>query len=336
MVTPSMQHSDRLSQGLLHAFILDGKGSATALTFTQLADLQLAEQESLWLHLERSNQHTEQWLREGSGLSDFACDLLLEENTRPRLVRLENQELLLFLRAINLNPHAEPEDMISLRLFANAQHIYSVRQRPIKATDEIIRAFEKGFGPKNTSELLLFFAQNLTDRIEDTVSQLADTVDQEEASTDNDERYTPAVLPLLQTRRRAANLRRFLAPQRDVFAMLTQKQEPWFMPEDAMYWNELNNRLMLHLEELELTRERIGLVLETEQRRRDERISHTMYMLTIIAGFFLPMTFVTGLLGINVGGIPGAEHVYGFLIACLLLGFLAVGQWLFFRWLRWV
>lgn len=331
-----MHHSDQLSQGLLHAFILDGKGSAQVISFAQLAGLELSEQQSLWLHLERSHQQAEQWLRTRSGLDEFACDLLLEENTRPRLLRLANQELLLFLRAINFNHQAEPEDMISLRIFANQQHIYTLRQRPVQVTEELIKAFEKGFGPKNISEMLLFFAQSLTDRIEDTVSELADTVDKEEERTDNDERYTPAVLPLLQTRRSAANLRRFLAPQRDVFAALTLSQESWFMPDDSMYWNELNNRLMLHLEELELTRERIGLVLETEQRRRNESISHTMYMLTIIAGFFLPMTFFTGLLGINVGGIPGAEHSYGFLIACLLLIALALGQWLFFRWLRWL
>lgn len=335
-MTASIQHSDRLSQGLLHAFVLDGRGSAQAISFAQLAQLQLTEQQSLWLHWDRSHQNTEQWLREASGLNEFSCDLLLEESTRPRLLRLENQELLLFLRAINLNTNADADDMISLRLFVNQQHIYSLRQRPVQVTHELIKAFEKGFGPKNTSEILLFFAQSLTDRLEHTVSQLADTVDQEEADTDNNERHVPVVLPLLQARRRAANLRRFLAPQRDVFAMLTLSQETWFMHDDTLYWNELNNRLVLHLEELELTRERIGLVLETEHRRRNERISHTMYLLTIITGFFLPMTFVTGLLGINVGGIPGADHTYGFFVACVLLALLAVSQWLFFRWLRWV
>ena len=36
-----------------------------------------------------------------------------------------------------------------------------------------------------------------------------------------------------------------------------------------------------------------------------------MYLLGIITGFFLPMSFVTGLLGINVGGIPGRMHRMG-------------------------
>ena len=331
-----MQHSDRLSQGLLHAFVLDGKGFAHSISFAHLLDLQLVEQQSLWLHWERSHQHAEQWLRENCGLNEFVCDLLLEENTRPRLLRLDNQELLLFLRAINLNPQADPEDMISLRIFANTQHVYSLRQRPVQVTDELIKAFEKGLGPKNTSEILLFFAESLTGRVENVVGQLADTIDREEAQADTDERYIPDPLLMLQARRRAANLRRFLAPQRDVFAAFMRIQESWILNDDAVYWNELNNRLTLHLEELELTRERIGLILEMEHRRRNERISHTMYMLAIITGFFLPMSFFTGLLGINVGGIPGAEQSHGFLIACLLLAALAVWLLLFFRWLRWV
>lgn len=154
----SMQHSDRLSHGLLHAFVLDGCGSAQAIGFSELEHLQLTEQQSVWLHWERSHRLTEQWLRESSGLSEFSRELLLEENTRPRLLRLDNQELLVFLRAINLNPQAEPEDMVSLRIFANAKHIYSLRQRPVQITNDLLRAFEKGQGPKNTSEGFAFFS----------------------------------------------------------------------------------------------------------------------------------------------------------------------------------
>jgi zinc transporter len=48
------------------------------------------------------------------------------------------------------------------------------------------------------------------------------------------------------------------------------------------------------------------------------------------------MSFLTGLLGINVGGIPGSESPHGFLLACSLMAMVALGQWLLFRRLRWV
>jgi len=67
-----------------------------------------------------------------------------------------------------------------------------------------------------------------------------------------------------------------------------------------------------------------------------ERMNRTMYLLAIITGFFLPLSFLTGLLGINVGGIPGAEFSYGFVVACLLIGGVALLQWWILRRLRWV
>ena len=140
---------------------------------------------------------------------------------------------------------------------------------------------------------------------------------------------------LLQLRRRAASLRRFLAPQRDIYAQLTRNQLPWFVADDTDYWNELNNRLTRYLEELELSRERVSLVLEAESRRMDQRMNRTLYRFGIIAGVFLPMTFLTGLLGINVGGIPGADSPYGFALVCLLMVTVALGQWWLLRRLRW-
>ncbi|WP_279630960.1 CorA family divalent cation transporter, partial [Pseudomonas aeruginosa] len=110
----------------------------------------------------------------------------------------------------------------------------------------------------------------------------------------------------------------------------------WFVEDDADYWNELNNRLTRNLEELELIRERISVLQEAESRRITERMNRTMYLLGIITGFFLPMSFVTGLLGINVGGIPGADAPHGFWLACLLIGGVATFQWWVFRRLRWL
>nr|WP_298143321.1 zinc transporter ZntB [uncultured Pseudomonas sp.] len=330
-----MYEQDNSKWGLVHAFVLDGQGGARALAQEQLAGLELAEQESLWLHWDRGHPQTQAWLRHDSGLSEFACDLLLEENTRPRLLPLPEHEMLLFLRGVNLNPGAEPEDMVSVRIFASARRVISLRLRPLRATEELIAELAAGKGPKSASELILSLAHYLTDKIENLVTELSEQVDEQEELIDAADRSVPDHATLLQMRRRAASLRRFLAPQRDIYAQLTRNQPPWFVADDTGYWNELNNRLTRYLEELELSRERVSLVLEAENRRMDQRMNRTMYRFGIIAGVFLPITFVTGLLGINVGGIPGADSPYGFPIVCLMMISLALGQWWLLRRLRW-
>lgn len=331
-----MFEEENAQWGLVHALVLDGKGGARSIARTELDDLQLQAHESLWLHWDRSHPQTQTWLRKSSGLNEFACDLLLEENTRPRLLPLPDAELLLFLRGVNLNPGAEPEDMVSVRIFASAQRVISLRLRPLRATDELLALLSESKGPKTSSELILYLAQFLTHKVQNLVTCLSELVDEEEEKLDADERYTPEHGSILHIRRRAAGLKRFLAPQRDIFGQLTRIKLPWFVDDDADYWNELNNSLTRYLEELELTRERMGLVLEAEDRRLNVRMNRTMYRFGIITCIFLPMSFLTGLLGINVGGIPFSSSPYGFLIACLTVLAMAIGQWWLFRRLRWV
>lgn len=328
-----MQNQD---PALLHAFVLDGHGGARSIERDQLDGLQLAQQESLWLHWDRSQPQAQHWLREHSGLDAFSCDLLLEENTRPRLLPLPRDELLVFLRGINRNPGAEPEDMVSVRIFADARRVISLRLRPLLATDALIADLQAGRGPKTSSELLLELARHLTHRVDDLISELSEQLDAEEEHLDADERYRPDHSLMLQLRRRAAGLRRFLAPQRDLYAQMARSRQSWFVEDDDDYWNELNNRLTRYLEELELIRERVVLVLEAESRRLGERMNRIMYRFTVITGMFLPLTFLTGLLGINVGGIPGADSAQGFLVACGLMLLLAGGQLLLFRRWRWL
>lgn len=331
-----MQEQDNLEWGLVHAFVLDGQGGARSIAREALDGLQLQDSESLWLHWDRSHPLTQRWLREQSGVSEFACDLLLEENTRPRMLPLPAEELLLFLRGVNLNPGAEPEDMVSVRIFADSRRVISLRLRPLWATEELIAQLAQGRGPKNAAELILQLAHYLADRVDAVIEGLSELLDEQEERLDRDERYMPDHGLMLHVRLRAASLRRFLAPQREIYGQLARNGVAWFAKDDSDYWNELSNRLIRYLEELELVRERVGLVLEAEQRRMSEKMNRTMYRLGIITGFFMPMSFVTGLLGINVGGIPGAENGQGFIVACVLLGGIAAFQWWLFRRLRWL
>lgn len=322
--------------GLLHALVLDGKGGARALSQDGLGALTLCEGESLWLHWDRGQSQAQTWLRQSSGLDAFVCDVLLEDEPRPRLLPLQGDGLLLFLRGVNLSPDADPEDMVSLRVFAEPNRVISLRLRPVHSTETVLRQLEAGIGPKTVSEVLVCLAETLTEHAEEVILHLGDVLDEEEGRLESDQHYTPPQNKLLMLRRRAASLRRFLLPQSEIYGQLSRKRFQWFAMDDSSYWNELNNRLLHYLEELELVRERANLVLEAEERRMRERMNRTMYLLGIITGFFLPMSFLTGLLGMNVGGIPAAENPWGFALTCALIAGVAAFQWWLFRRLKWV
>ena len=70
--------------------------------------------------------------------------------------------------------------------------------------------------------------------------------------------------------------------------------------------------------------------------RLSESMNRTMYALSMVAGVFLPLGFLTGLLGINVGGMPGVDSGSAFWITCALLVLLGIGEVALFRRMKWL
>jgi zinc transporter len=90
------------------------------------------------------------------------------------------------------------------------------------------------------------------------------------------------------------------------------------------------------VEELDTARERAAITQEELNARIAEQMNTRMYALSVTAAIFLPLGLLTGLLGINVGGIPGSEHPAGFAAVCGLLLLVAILQISLYRKLRWL
>ena len=140
---------------------------------------------------------------------------------------------------------------------------------------------------------------------------------------------------LAELRRDAIKLRRYLAPQREALGRLQSENVSWLTDADRLRLREVSDRLIRHLEDLDAVRERAVVVQEELMSQLSDQLNKRMYVLSIVAAMFLPLGFLTGLLGINVGGIPGSESPYGFMIFSLILIVVIAFQLLYFIRQRW-
>ncbi|MET4161874.1 zinc transporter [Marinobacterium sp. MBR-111] len=314
----------------LHALILDGQGGARSLSFEELERWQ-PEDGILWLHLDYTLDSTRQWLEQDSGLPELAIDALLAENTRPRAAILD-EHLLLALRGVNTNPGADPEDMVSIRLCVGARLVVSTRKRRLMSVAKLLALFEQGEGPRSSAELVIRLSELLVERMGVTVEELEEQLSDLELDllTQPGSEMRQAVRSL---RRQTVTLRRYFAPQRDAFNQMLSERLSWFTTEMKLELREISDQLLRHIEDLDIIRERAAMAQEELASQQGEQLNQRMYVLSIISAVFLPLGFLTGLLGINVGGIPGADNDYAFLIFLLLLGLLVGGLLILFR--RW-
>jgi zinc transporter len=320
-------------QGLLCAYVLDGKGGGREIGWEEVRSWQPTAG-TLWVHLDRSEAESGRWLREASGLDALTCEALLAEETRPRIVS-SGDGIVVILRGVNLHPEADPEDMVSIRMWVDSNRVISMRSRRLMAVQDVRDTISQSKGPKSATEIMVRIAARLVDRMGPVIEQLDTHVDDLEEEVLTAQSYDLRG-KLSGLRRQAITLRRYIAPQREAMARLQTEDVAWLTPLDRGRLREISDRITRYVEDLDSARERAAVTQEELAGRLAEQMNKTMYVLSLVAAIFLPLGLITGLLGINVGGIPGVDSRWAFTIVCLILVGIAVVQGIVFKKMKWL
>ncbi len=315
-------------QTLISAIRFDGRGAGTDCAEDEIARW-TPDQGVLWLHFNYGQPRIHEWLEGRCGLDPVVVEALIAEDARPRSFT-DGDRLFVVLRGLNLNPGAELLDMVSVRAWIEPGRIITVRQRKVMAVEDVRQALYGGTGPRDAGTFLVQLCGRLTQRIAMAVSQVEE---QEDAAEDlvvqeGSRRLRPVLSDL---RRRLINLRRYLAPQRQVISQFQSDQLSWLGAEHKSRLREIADRVTRYVEDLDAARERAAVAQDELESRLAEQLNRNMYVLSVVAAIFLPLSLLTGLLGINVLGIPGADNPYGFYVVCGCLAVIAAAQIWFFR-----
>lgn len=289
----------------------------------------------LWVHLDRRSEVVQTWLREHSGIDAIDVEALLSEETRPRAYRPRHHaSLIVILRGVNNKPGADPEDMVSIRIWVENHRVLSFSSRPLMPVADVLAMLDTEYAPTNAAELLAALATAMVTRMEPAIDVLLDTLDVLEESQDDGKAVN--LNELTRIRRLGASLRRFLGPQKDVFTTVNTLHLPWIDIASEEEWREATNTTFRYIEELDAIRERVGILNESINARAALRTNRTFHAISVVAAFFVPFTFFSGLMGMNVGGIPFSRYPLGFWYVVGMLALWALVQVLIFRRMKWL
>lgn len=316
----------------VHCYLLDRKGRGAAIDAAAVRSW-TADQGILWAHLETGNAHAIRWLAEDSGLEPLIAEAMSASETRPRSITTD-KGLLLIVRGVNTNPGADPEDMVSVRVWIEPDRIISVRRRRLLSVQDVRHHLEQGDGPRTSGEFLIMLLERIAFRIGDVVGRIDEAMDAIEDETAAGE-IPQLLIRTTALRRQTAAIRRYLSPQRDALARIRDKTALLTAAEiyDIEEQSDITTR---YLEDLELLREQAMLIQEQITTRMSNEQSQRLYVLSIVAAIFLPLSFITGLLGMNVAGLPGLDYGPAFWIAVSFMAAIAAGLLGYFRFKRWI
>ncbi len=286
-----------------------------------------------WVHLNRVDEQVQRWTMEESGIPEAAARALLADETRPRVGYFERGTLI-NLRGANLNPDVD-EHTVVLRAWIEEGRLITYEKHPIIAVRDIARRVKEKGGPRSPGDVISRVVVRLIERLEPMIDELDDTLyGLEDRAINVDTHVDRAELATLQ--RKLIALRRYFAPQREAMLKLAAGEGHAFTPADLVRLREASNHLSRLLEDLTAANER-SLVAQSEQAAQtSEAQNRRLYAFTLVTIIFLPLSFLTGVFGMNVGGLPWVNSSQGFLLVSALMIALAIVAAGWMVWKRWV
>ena len=315
------------SDSMVFALGLDEQGRGAPLTEETLDNARPA-----WLHLDYSAPTAQPQLQ-ALGLPTHVVNTLIRQESRPHAL-VVGEGLMIILRGINRNAGANPEDMVSLRLWLDKDRLVSVRQRPVKAAQELRAELEAGNGPCTLPRLVVEIVTRLTDGIALFVDDAEERLERLESLVDD---RVPGDLPgeISTLRRQIASVRRYLAPERDALESLIRLAKGFFDDMEVYALREQADRITRYVEDLDLVRERALVTRDELMNRLAQEQNTRTYLFTIVAAVFLPITFISGVFGMNTAGLPGLDDPRAFWIVAGAMAAIAVTVTVWLRLKRW-
>ncbi|GAA4768588.1 zinc transporter ZntB [Stakelama sediminis] len=290
--------------------------------------------ELVWVHLASNDEAVQRWLREEAHLSEYLTDMLTATETRPRCDAAPDGGALINMRGLS-DDEMEPADpLASIRIYAHAGHVYSVSRKRLHAVGEVRDEVMARAEIDDPGDLIAEFASAITEELDPNVADLGDLLDDCEERLSADQAFEMR-RRVNQVRIKAIGYRRFLNPQRSALEKLATLNVDWLEDDDRLHLAAAADRAARMSEELDSIRERSALIHETLTDLRAEQIDQRSLIIAIVAMVFLPLTFLTGLLGMNVEGIPYAREPWAFDGVLLVCALMAAGITIFFLYRHW-
>ena len=326
--TPPFSESPIASDGS-RAMALDGKGAGRLVSVEAVVGVTQAGG-LVWLHIPETAGAAFR-LREAVAAPDKVVDFFGHPPDQPRLVAVADG-LIMTLRGVEMP--SGPADVLTPSIkfwFAPGRLVTAGSPLP-EAIREMQADLEAGVGPTGPAGFLGRLALLLIRDLGPVLDGDSGTLDVLETRVLTRE-VDHIGHELGQVRLRVLRLHRHLSPQRTLLHELLQEHGRHRVGTgDALETlREASERVDDRLERLEGLREHCGALQEALADLQSQRMNNALYLLSLYTALFLPMGVLTGLLGINLAGIPGEKSPWGFWVVCVLLFLLGAVGYLVFR-----
>lgn len=282
-----------------------------------------------WLHLNLADQWTREWIERAPALPAALKELLLSAERHQRAV-VDQHWVGCVLHDVERDfDRLDAERMGVLRLALGPDLMVTARHHPVRSADLVRKHIEcDGATVPDAAAALDLIVASIVENIGGVSRDQAEQIEAfEDMLLERPEAFDHR--RLVGIRRRVVQFHRLLAGMRAVFARLERDRDlpPALLPTVEKWAQQLagiDSDMLAINGQLRLLREEADL-------QASQRTNQNLYVLSILSALLLPATLVTGLFGMNTGGLPFADTPGGTAFAAFLAIAASAGVWALLR-----
>jgi zinc transporter len=266
---------------------------------------------SSWMHLNLNDRRARQWIEQRANLPAAAQEVLLDANSRIR-VQILGDGLIAVLGDLHHDFKGEPEGFGVLRVYLDGHRIITARSHPLRSSDQLRHEVLAGeLELRSPIALFEHYLTCLSETFARMIAELADQTDdiEEEVLAGDFKSKGPA---LGKMRRLLARLRRQISANRGALVPVPGRLSDFHSSERRQTLRQAIEPLEALAQDVELIQERARLLQEEIAGRVGEATNRNLFVLSIVTTTLLPITLITGIFGMNVGGLPWVRSESGF------------------------
>jgi zinc transporter len=303
--------------GLICGYILRSDGSLHHLDWHEVDAIIGEADANIWLHFNLADLRAKRWIETCAAIPRAAKQILLGTSNQMMLEPVEHG-LVGVLGDLHHEFDTDPSKIGVLRLYLDNRLLISVRRHPLKSIDSLRRSVADGVPAAKPISLVIRLLHHLSETFGATITELGETTDRiEDRILDN--HINNESNELGRARQLIVRLRRHLVPQRHALIGLLSRLPNWLSADETTALRQAVERLDMLGHDLDLVQDRARLLQDELANKQAERTNHNLYFLSIVTAIFMPITLITGVFGMNVGGLPGLQSNEGFIGVILLM-----------------
>lgn len=288
----------------------------------------------LWLDIEDPSPEAIDLLRAEFGFHELALEDALSRGQRAKVDQYDGYYfIVIYSASVTPESHVATHE---LHAFWGSNYLVTLHDGPIAEISEAIGRWAASHERRRHG--VAFQAYTLFDAVVDgyfpALDAVADRIEELEARVlDADE---TAIREIFALRRNLIDVRRRIAPSRDVLNELIRRDVPVFPHQLVPYLADVYDHAIRAIDVLDLHRDLLASAIETHLSVISNQLNRTLRtMAALTIGLMVP-TLIAGIYGMNYRLMPPADWPYAFGFALGLMAALWVGTLLLFRRVGWL